>query len=83
MVEPDFICIGAQKAGTAWLSQCLQAHPDLWNPGIKELHFFDKASSTDDKTNPLSVALTKRHLKKLSKKRNLDNFLLDQNYFKP
>ena len=76
MVEPDFICIGAQKAGTAWLSQCLQAHPYLWNPGIKELHFFDKASSTDDKKNPLSVALTKRHLKKIEQKAKSGKFLI-------
>ena len=60
---PDFICLGAQKAGTAWLSQCLQTHPDLWNPGIKELHFLDKAKFTGKNQNLLVslkiVALTK------------------------
>ena len=39
---PDFIGIGAQKAGTTWLSHNLQAHPEIWMPAIKELHYFNK-----------------------------------------
>ena len=42
MALPDFICIGAQKAGTSWLYQMLIQHPDLWFPPLKELHFFDR-----------------------------------------
>jgi hypothetical protein len=38
---PDFLCIGAQKAGTTWLHQALAAHPDLWLPPLKEVHYFD------------------------------------------
>jgi hypothetical protein len=38
---PSFICIGAAKAGTTWLWENLQRHPDLWVPPIKELHWFD------------------------------------------
>lgn len=38
---PDFLCIGAQKAGTTWLHQALAAHPDLWLPPLKEMHYFD------------------------------------------
>jgi hypothetical protein len=38
---PDFLCIGMQKAGTAWLFDQLDAHPDFWMPPLKELHFFD------------------------------------------
>lgn len=38
---PDFLCIGAQKAGTSWLDVNLRDHPDVWMPPIKELHFFD------------------------------------------
>jgi hypothetical protein len=41
---PDFICIGMQKAGTAWLYDQLQFHPGFWMPPIKELHYFDKTS---------------------------------------
>lgn len=40
--KPDFICIGAQKAGTTWLHDVLSQHPDIWLPPIKELHFFDE-----------------------------------------
>jgi len=39
---PDFICIGLQKAGTQWLYDQLQFHPDLWMPPIKEFHYFDR-----------------------------------------
>jgi hypothetical protein len=39
--EPDFLCIGAQKAGTGWLYDQLAGHPDFWLPPIKELHYFD------------------------------------------
>ena len=39
---PDFIGIGAQKAGTTWLGHNLQLHPEIWMPGIKELHYFNE-----------------------------------------
>lgn len=38
---PDFLGIGAQKAGTTWLHENLQCHPELYLPAEKELHFFD------------------------------------------
>ena len=39
---PDFLGIGAQKAGTTWLHQNLGHHPDFYfPPGIKEIRFFD------------------------------------------
>ncbi|MFK7919149.1 MAG: sulfotransferase [Ilumatobacter sp.] len=40
---PTFIGIGAQKSGTTWLHEQLDAHPDVWVPPTKELHFFDGA----------------------------------------
>jgi len=39
---PDFLGIGAQKAGTTWLYRNLQSHPEVWMPPIKELHYFDE-----------------------------------------
>lgn len=39
--KPDFLCIGAQKAGTRWLYDQLTHHPQFWMPPIKEFHFFD------------------------------------------
>jgi len=39
--KPDFICIGAQKAGTTWLYVTLGRPPDIWFPPFKEFHFFD------------------------------------------
>jgi hypothetical protein len=38
---PDFLCVGAQKAGTSWLYQQLEPHPDFWMPPVKELHYLD------------------------------------------
>lgn len=40
---PDFICIGAQKAGTTWLDRMLRQHPDVWLPPTKEVHYFNRA----------------------------------------
>jgi hypothetical protein len=39
---PDFLGIGAQKAGTTWLYQVLRVHPGVWLPPVKELHYFDQ-----------------------------------------
>lgn len=39
---PDFLGIGAQKAGSSWLWENLRCHPDLFLPDQKELHFFDR-----------------------------------------
>ncbi len=38
---PDFLGIGAQKAGTTWLHEQLRAHPGIHLPPRKELHYFD------------------------------------------
>lgn len=39
---PDFLGIGAQKAGTTWLWQNLRYHRDIYLPRRKELHFLDE-----------------------------------------
>ena len=39
---PDFLVIGAQRAGTTWLHRVLRGHPELWLPPVKELHYFDQ-----------------------------------------
>ncbi len=39
--QPDFIGIGAQKAGTSWIFSRLRCHPDVVFPGGKEVHFWD------------------------------------------
>lgn len=38
----DFICVGAEKAGTTWLASVLQKHPDIFIPPTKEIHYFNK-----------------------------------------
>ena len=39
-MKPNFLVIGAAKAGTTWLYSCLYEHPEIYLPDIKELHFF-------------------------------------------
>lgn len=38
---PNFIGIGAPKAGTTWLARCLGEHPQIYMPAAKELVVFD------------------------------------------
>lgn len=39
--RPDFIGIGAQKAGTTWVFSRLRQHPEVAFPAGKEVHFWD------------------------------------------
>lgn len=39
--KPAVVGIGAQKAGTTWLSQMLGQHPKIWTPPFKEVQFFN------------------------------------------
>ena len=39
---PDFLGIGAQKAGTTWLHANLAKHPEIFLPKRKELHYFNR-----------------------------------------
>jgi len=54
---PDFIGIGAQKAGTTWLYRNLQAHPQIHMPH-KEVHYFDRRIY--DRSNALTRLLSGR-----------------------
>jgi hypothetical protein len=38
----DFLVIGAAKSGTTWLHQMLKQHPQVFLPGPKELHYFNR-----------------------------------------
>jgi hypothetical protein len=49
MAMVDFCGIGVQKGGTTWLYENLAAHPDVWFPFIKEVHFFDRARASLDR----------------------------------
>jgi hypothetical protein len=41
LAYPNFLVIGAQKAGTSWLHRNLRAHPGIWMPR-SEIHYFDR-----------------------------------------
>lgn len=45
--QPDFICVGAQKAGTTTLDQHLRSHSDIYLPRNKELQYFSNKYSKD------------------------------------
>ena len=44
---PDFVCIGAQKAGTTWLYENLMKHPDIWLPPTKEILYFNRVRTNE------------------------------------
>lgn len=40
---PDFLVVGAARAGTTWLDAILRTHPDIFMPeNRKEIHYFDR-----------------------------------------
>jgi len=39
---PDFLVVGAQKAGTTWLYRNLNFHPEIWLPPVKEINYFNE-----------------------------------------
>lgn len=43
---PNFIIVGAQKAGTTSLFTYLSQHPQIVSPLKKEVHFFDRVTSS-------------------------------------
>ena len=91
MTFPDFIGIGAQKAGTTWLHRNLQAHPGIWMPREKELHYFDE--KIEQHGWVFSRLIGKRpvdkrwrrqfgaRLRKASKERSRQNLAWDLRYF--
>ena len=72
-VGPDFLCIGMQKAGTDWLFDQLQFHPDFWMPPVKEFHYFDrKITPKVGRATKLLNLSPQRLAKKLSVRRTWD-----------
>ena len=45
MLGPDFLCIGMAKAGTAWLYDQTQYHPDFWMPWLKEVAYLKRPAN--------------------------------------
>ncbi len=41
MTTPNFIYVGTGKAGSTWLHQVLQKHPDIYVTPVKETNYFD------------------------------------------
>ena len=89
---PDFIGIGAQKAGTTWLDRNLRAHPQIWMPRIKELHYFDRR--INDTRGGIRRLLGKRQLDQQWRRQikhrarvdlidnfSVENLLWDFNYY--
>jgi hypothetical protein len=45
---PDFVCIGAQKAGTTWLYDFLRQQGAFRMPPLKEVHFFNTVCANEE-----------------------------------
>jgi hypothetical protein len=50
---PDFLCIGQQKAGTAFLYDLLKNNKHVWLPPVKEMHFFTESTNFSPKKKKL------------------------------
>lgn len=84
---PNFLGIGAQKAGTTWLYANLKNHPDLWLPPIKELHYFNYKQDNRRQT-PIDKLKSKRWREILweqinlsFRNKDLQNLLWNLKYF--
>lgn len=79
---PNFLCIGAQKAGTTWLHHMLKQHPDIWLPPVKEIHFFDRSidnkKSFSENFNRYKRAIQKH--KKAKPEVENDEYVYELNY---
>lgn len=49
MKAPDFLVIGAQKAGSTWIYDRLKEHPEVFMPKAVELMYFNKPDYADPK----------------------------------
>src|SRR4051812_10446290 len=45
VILPNFIGIGAPKAGTTWLAKCLGEHPQVFMAAVKETEFWKLADA--------------------------------------
>lgn len=52
---PNFLIIGAPKAGTTWLYSRLRRHPDVFMSSVKELGFFSHTVADSDETVTLEA----------------------------
>jgi hypothetical protein len=55
MTLPNFLIIGAAKAGTTTLHARLRPHPEIFMPARKELRFFAYGGSGDDYSYPVKT----------------------------
>lgn len=69
---PDFLCIGAQKAGTGWLYEQLRSHPGFWMPPMKELHYFDRIASETNVDRSLGPARNEEDRIRIARERGRD-----------
>jgi hypothetical protein len=83
MRMPDFICVGAQKAGTTWFYEQISRHPQVFMR-TKEIDFFFKPLDLSwirkfsKKRQKLSCAATSHQIMQ----RSLD-FLVEKSIFAP
>ena len=55
---PTFVIPGASKSGTSSLHHYLSAHPDIYMPPEKELHFFSRDANYEQGLNAYEAHFT-------------------------
>ena len=56
---PNFLCVGAQRAGTTTLFNTLKLHPSISLSSTKEVHFFDNDENFKKGINWYKIFLIK------------------------
>lgn len=83
--SPMFLGIGAQRSGSTWLHQNLQAHKEIWLTPIKEVHYFDRLREgpflCEEYKRRLKIRAGKAKASLLSKQWPFANFWWDLKFF--
>ncbi len=73
-MQKFFIGLGFQKCATTWLSIRLAAHPSIWCPPIRELHYLDNYDKALNKL-PLQTLYIMNWSNKLLKTKDKDKII--------
>lgn len=60
MLGPDFLCIGMGKAGTGWLYDQTQYHPDFWMPWLKEVAYLTRPANLAERARAVLARVERK-----------------------
>lgn len=82
MYKINFLCIGAQRAGTSWLAEQILKSEQIELPSIKEIHYFVRSDVYPSPNTITETKLIKRLFEPMWLIRSIYNCFSDINKFK-